>query len=234
MDSQAANLLLVEKVRSGGYRTTRLYPAAAAVLNLAFCAYFERYLKNDATGFYLSVFLLLEATIYVVVSSTSFFTVTFEILLKSRIFPTTPTDRLVFVIASNCRRPILLSLVGTNIFFVIILFRNTLWQAFQAGLFVVLLLMVIEILMSAALLALTRRSLPLGGAVAVLSFFLLTALIGSLVFHYETLIASIPLIRWAINGILAATHADAKGVLANIAWFASTAVVTLVLGRRLS
>lgn len=234
MDSQAANLLKVEKARSGGYRTTRLYPAAAAILNLVFCAYFERHLKNDATGFYLSVFLFLEASMYVVVSSTNFFTVAFEILLKSRIFPTTPTDRLLFIIASNFRRPIVLSLVCTNIFFVIVLFRSAFWQALLAALFVVLMLVAIEILLSAVLLTLTRRSLPLGSVVVVFAFLLLTLFIGSFVFHYETLIASIPLIRWTVHGILAATHADAKGVLANIAWFASTAVVTLALGRRLS
>jgi hypothetical protein len=234
MNSKATNLLFVEKARSGGYRTTRLYPAAAAILNLVFCAYFEQYLKKDARGFYLSVFLFLEAAVYIVVSSTNFFTVAFDILLKSRIFPTTPTDRLVFVIASNFRRPIVLSLVCTNIFFVIVLFRSTFWQALLAALFVVLLLVAIEVLLSAVLLTLTRRSVPIGSAVVVFAFLLLTLFIGSFVFHYETLIASIPLIRWTVNGILAATHADVNAVIANIAWFASTVVITLALGRRLS
>lgn len=234
MSSQAVNLLTVEKARRGEYRTTRLYPAAAAILNLAVCAYFERYLKNDATGFYLSVFLFLEANIYIVVSSTNFFTVAFEILSKSRIFPTTPTDRLVFVIASNLRRPIVLSLVGTNVFFMIILFRSTFWQASLAALFAVFMLAAIETVLSAVLLVLTRRALPLGSVVFVLALLLLTVCIGSLVFHFETLIASIPLIRWTVNGILAATRADVKAVIANIAWLASTAVLALMLGRRFS
>lgn len=234
MHSQAAHLLLVERARSGGYRTTRLYPAVAAILNVVFCAYFERYLKNDPSGFYLSVFLFLEATIYIVASSTNFFTVTFEILSKSRIFPTTPTDRLAFIIAGNFRRPLVLALAATNVFFVIVLFRNTFWLGLTTALFVVLLIITIEVLLSALLLALMRRSLPLGTAVVVLAFLLLTVFIGSFVFHYETLIASIPLIRWTVNGILAGTRADAAEVVANIAWLCSTAIITLLLGRRLS
>jgi hypothetical protein len=117
---------------------------------------------------------------------------------------------------------------------VIVLFRTVFWQALLAGLFVVLLFFAAEVLLSAILLAFTRRSLPLGSAVVVFAFLLLTVVIGSFVFHYETLIASIPLIRWTVHGILAVTNADAKEVIANIAWLALTTVATLMLGRRLS
>lgn len=226
------HLLSVDAFRNSGYRTTRLYPAATAILNLFFCAYFERYLKNDATGFYLSLFLLLQAGAYIVLSSTNFFTVSFEILSKARIYPTTPTDRMLFVIGGNCRRPILLSLVGSNMFFVIVLFRETFWGAILAALFYFLLASTIEVFLSASMLIIKRRSLPLEGAIVVVGFILLTLILGSLVFHYETLIASIPFIRWTVDGILGAIHLETMKVISSIAWLLTTFAVMLILGRR--
>ncbi len=232
MDSRSAELLLVEKVKSGGYRITRLYPAAAAIFNLFFCAYFERYLNDDANGFYLSFFLFLETTLYAGISSVSFFSVSFEILAKSRIFPTTPTDRLLFIVAGNLRRPIIFSLVGSNVFFLIIFFRHMMPLAILTAALFILLIIVSELLLATLMLVLMRRSVPLESAAVLLGFLLFSMLIGSFVFHFESLLAMNPVLRWTVRGILAARQSDTAGILTNAGWLAMTGVFTLILGRR--
>ena len=228
----AGNLLVVDRLKSGGYRTTRLYPAAVAILNLFFCAYFERYLKDDANGFYLSLFMFLESTLYAVVSSINFHRISFEILSKSRIFPATPSSRLLFVITGNLRRPIVLSLVGSNIFFLIVLFRHPVMDALIVGVLFAGLIIVTEILLSTLMLTLLRRSIPSGIAAVFLGFLLFALLIGSFIFHVESLLAMNPLLRWTIDGILSARHSDTVGVLTNITWLGSVGVLALVLGKR--
>ena len=234
MSSLSWSLLSVEKSRSGSYRTTRLYPAAFGILNLFFCAYFERYLKHDASGFYLSIFLLIEAVLYVTISSTSFFTVSFEILSKTRIFPTASMDRLLFVIKSNIRRPLLLALLFTNAFFLMLLFRDTFWHGLVAAFVFSLLIATCEILLSVTMLILMRRSVPLGSAVALFAAIVFSIFIGSIVFHFDTLISSIPLIRWTVGGILAATQGEISGMTSNVGWLAFTSAAFFLLGKRFS
>lgn len=232
MKRAASHLLSVDRLRTSEYRVTRLYPAAVAILNLFFCAYFERYLNSDVTGFHLSLFLFLESSAYAALSTTNFFTVSSEILSKSRVFPTTPTDRMLFVIKGNCRRLMQLSLVGSNIFFVVILFRATPSAAILAVLIFLLFTLTIEILLSVSLLILQRQSLPLEGAIAIAGFVLLSLLLGSIVFHYEILIASLPLMKWAVDGMLGATRNETSGVILSFAMLLITSTLMLVLGRR--
>lgn len=230
----ARHLLSVDAVRHHSYRRQRLYPMAAALLNLFFCASFERYLSNDAGGFYLSLFLLLEATVYSLFTLTHFFSVSFEILSKSRIFPVTPVDRLLFVIVSDLRLPMVIAFVTTTTFFLVILFRDTFWSAFSTVVILALLFVTLEVFLSTVMLTFTRRSLSPAGIVVMLLFVLFSALTGSLVFRYETLISSIPFIRWTADGMIAAAHGEAGGVMSSMAWLASTAGVVLLLGRKLA
>lgn len=228
----AGHLLAVERERNTGYRTTRLYPAAAAILNLFFCAYFEQYLKDDVSGYYLSLFLFLEALLYAFVSTTSFFTVSQEILSKSRIYPVTPSARLLFVLASNFRRPVVLSLVGSNIFFIVILLRYTFPHTLLAALLFILMIVAIEVVLTTTVLILLRRSVPTTGAVALLTFLLLIFLIGAVVFHVESLLRGIPLVGWATSGILAARAGITSVSLLNVCWLTLLALAGLVVGRR--
>lgn len=228
----STHLLTVERQRNTGYRITRLYPAAAAILNLFFCAYFEQYLKDDVSGYYLSLFLFLEALLYAVVSTTNFFTVSQEILSKSRIFPVTPSARLLFVLASNFRRPVALALVGSNVFFIIVLLRHSFPHTLVAALLFVAMIVAVEVLLTTATLILQRRSVPTTGAVALLTFLLLACLIGVVVFHVESLLRGIPLVGWTTNGILAARAGTTLTSLPNLSWLVLLALAGLALGRR--
>jgi hypothetical protein len=230
----AASLLSAERMKTGDYRTTRLYPAAAAILNLFFCASFERYLKDDPSGYYLSLFLFIEGALYVVVSSTNFFTAAFEILTKSRVFPTTPAGRLWFVVAGSARRPIVFSLVASDVFFLIILFRHAFPHVLITAALFLLMIISIEVLLATMMLTLMRRSAPLGTAVVLCALLLCLVFIGSFVLHFETVLSAIPFIRWAAMGMLAALVGNTSEALANAAWLVLTTLLVLVIGRRLA
>ena len=228
----ATHLLAVERERNMGYRSTRLYPAAVAILNLFFCAYFERYLKDDVSGYYLSLFLFFETVLYVSVSMTAFFTASQEILSKSRIFPVTPAARLLFVLASNFRRPVVLSLAASNVFFIVVLLRFTFPHTLIAALLFILMIAAIEVIFATTALIMLRRSIPTTGAVAMLTFLLIVFLMGAMVFHIESLLRGIPVIGWTTSGIVAARAGNASTSLLNLAWLGLISLAGLVAGRR--
>jgi hypothetical protein len=235
MDTTITSCLLsVEHQRNKGYRTTRLYPASAAIFNLFFCAYFERFVKSDFTGYYLSLFLLFEGSLYAFVSTSSFFTVGHEILSKSRVFPTTSTSRLVFVLTSNVRRPIVWALVGSNVFFLLIILRHALPHALIAPLVFILMILTIEVVLSTSLLVLLRRSVPTGSVIALLAFSIFALFVGTTVFHADSLLRTAPIVGWATNGILASSTGNIATALVNACWLALLILGGFVLGRRLA
>ena len=204
-----------------------------AILNLFFCANFERYLKNDFGGYYLSMFLFLECTIYVVVSSLSFVTTSAEILERTRVFPIAPVERLLFVVMSNLRRPMILALMASTVFFVVIAYPNTFWNALASIFLIVVLMCLTETLLSTILLALARRSIAPGSTFALFGFFFLAFLVSSLVFHVESILENIPTIKWATAGILAGSSGETESVLLQTGWLVLAELVVLAIARKI-
>jgi hypothetical protein len=232
ISTTTGTLLAAEKLRSSGYRTTRLYPAALAILNLFFCAYFERYLKNDFDGYYLSMFLFLECTLYVGVSSLSFVTTSAEILAKSRVFPLTAVERLSFVVTSNLRRPTILALTGSSVFFVMIVYPSTFSNTLASISLMIALMVLTETLLATTLLALARRSIPSGSAFALLGFLFVAFLVTSLIFHVASILGGIPAIKWATMGILAGGSGNTETIFIQTGWLLLTEVVVLAVARK--
>lgn len=230
----AGHLLLIEKMKSDDLETNRFYPIVAAILNLFFCAYSERALTGDVGGFAMTLFLFTETTAIIVLSSISFFTTSREILLKTRIFPMTPSARLLFVLGADLCRPLSLALVGSTAFFLFIALHHNLVQAIAAVALFLLLILIAEVLYATAILTILRRSIPVEGAIAVLGALLVVLLVGSLVFHVESLFAANPLLRWSVQGILAAGHADAASFFENMLYMVLTGLGTMAIGRRLA
>ena len=209
-----------------------LTPAVAGILNLVFCSYCEKFLKTDVTGFYLTLFLFIEASFLISLSATNLFSTSIDILARTKIFPVPPASRLLFVIVADMRRPLALSLMGSTVLFLAIVFRHSLLQAIAAGVLFTLFILVIEILFAAGILAAIRRSVTAGGVVALLGSIVLVILIGSLVFHFSSLLSMNPLLRWTTNGILAAGRSDGLSFLGSIGWLTLTGIVAMLIGRR--
>ena len=224
-------LLVAERLRSGGYRNTRLYPATVAILNLFLCASFEPHLKEGGT-YYLSVFLFLEVTLHVVLSSLNFSTFVSEILAKSRIFPTRSAQRMLFVITSSLRRPLLLALAASNVLFLLILFHSTVWAALAVAPLFVFLIFVTETLLSTFLLIATRYAIPFGGMIVLLGFLVVVVVIGAFAFRVESLVEYIPILQWATHGIIAAEAGNIGGAAGGALRLFLTEISILFVGRR--
>ncbi len=234
-DSEIAGYLLsIEKMKSDDLETNRFYPILGVILNLFFCAYIERSLTDDVGGFAMTLFLFTETTVIIVLSTVSFVTTSREILLKTRIFPMTPSARLLFVLVADLRRPLTLALAGSTAFFLFVALQQDLVQAMTAAVLFLLLIIIAEVMYAAVVLAFLRRSIPVESAIASLGALLVLFLIGSIVFQVESLFAANPLLHWTVQGILAAGHDDTSAILGNILYLVLTGFGTMAIGRRLA
>jgi hypothetical protein len=230
----AGHLLSIEKMKSDDLETSRFYPILAVILNLFFCAYIERSLTNDVGGFAMTLFLFTETTVIIVMSIISFLTTSREILLKTRIFPMTPSARLLFVLAADLRRPLTLAMAGSTAFFLFVALQQHLVQAMTAVLLFLLLVIIAEVMYSTAILAFLRRAIPVESVIAALGALLVLFLIGSIVFQVESLFAANPLLHWTVQGILAAGHDNTPAILKNMLYLMLTGLGIIAIGRRVA
>jgi len=186
-----------------------VYPASIGVLNLFFCAYFERFLKNDTGALYLALFLFLESSVYLLMAVAYFMGSTTEFLSKTRIFPTTPSSRILFASLSNIRRAPCGALVASNIFFMLVFYRNSPLAMIAAPILFLLMILNIETVSTIILLVSARISRPLAGVAALVALCAFAVPVSSLVFHFDTLLTALPVISWATSGI----HSAAQGAL---------------------
>ncbi len=197
--------------------TTRLVPAAIAVTNLFFSAYFEQFLRDDPSGHSLSLFLFIQGAVFLGIGAGYYLSRTEEILRKCRIFPTTPWSRFVFVAASNLRRPLCIALWSTNVFVLALLYRHSVAGLIGVPVFVTLYLLGIQAALALAFLAMTRAGYAVSGAAAVTSCVLFGILIGSVVFNVESLLSLVPLVSWTARGILATRTTEMAGLAIGLA-----------------
>jgi hypothetical protein len=230
----AGNLLSVEKMKGDDLETHRLYPIVAALLNLFFCAYTEHSLTEDVGGFGVTLFLFTETAVIIVLSTISFVTTAREILLKTRIFPMTPSARLLFVLAADLRRPLTIALAGSTAFFLFVALQQHMVQAITAVVMFLMLIAVAEAIYATAILGFLRRSIPVESVIAALGALLVLSLIGSIVFRVESLFGANPLLHWTQQGILAAGHDNTTTILENMLYLALTGLGTIAIGRRLA
>jgi hypothetical protein len=234
MSSHSALLYHVAAKRHQSYRSLRLYPAAAGILNLFLCATFEQLLDADATGLFLAVFLFVEVSLYMTVSTFSFNTSLTDILDRTRIFPLSSRERLHFVLRSSLTKPLQIALVATTSFALIIQYHNSFGGAISATTLFLLLVLNAEVYLSSLLMVLCRKSISPGVVFVVIPSVFLFVIIGALLFKEEALVFSLPHMRWTVEGILAAVHGDFGIALGNAVWLTLSLILGYVIGRKLS
>jgi hypothetical protein len=234
MSTPASLLYAVAWKRSDSYRTRKLYPAAAGILNLFFCATFERYLANDEAGFYLATFLILQSILYCLVSSFNFTTILSDVLTRTRIFPLTARDRFHFVLRSSMSRPLHWALVATNCFFLVIQFHDAIDGDILVVTIFLLLILNAELFLATLQSVLVRKSIPIGTVFILIGTLLFLTIVIAFVFHAQNLVLAFPPVRWTVLGILAAAHGSYTHTAMNGLWLAVLATAVYYIGRKFS
>ena len=229
------HLLQVDRERSFLMReASRLVPAVLAIANLFFSASYEHSLRNDLTGYSLSVFLFIQGIIFFAVSSGYYVSRSEEILLKTRIFPTTPWSRFVFVSLSNLRRPLNIALWGTDVFALAVLYRHSFPGLLAAPVFLTLYFAAIQGATSLVFLVFTRTGHPVSGLAAVGGLVAFGMLVGSIVFRVDSLLAVVPLVAWTAEGIRGAGNAEVGSVMTRFIYASLFLGAVVAAGRRYS
>jgi hypothetical protein len=202
-------LLTIDRIR-GRHKTglQRLLPLAVAVLNLFFASYFERFIANDPETYYLSLFLFLQATVYVFLSLAHFIGSTHEVLRKTRVFPLKGFTRFTYAAVSSVIQPVAIGLVLTTSFALVILCRASTLSMIAAPILYLLLIANIESTLSALTRLLADRNRQVTDIAALLAVAALAVLIGSVVFRADLLITHLPLLSWVTAGIRSAGEGE--------------------------
>ena len=231
----ASRLLSIETRRSSLASTgPRHYPAFVVIANLFFCAYMEQYLKTDPGGHYLSLFLVIEFSVMGFISVGAIMGRLGEMILKTSIFPIPASSYLIFLVASLMRRPVILALLLSTLFFLMIPFHSSVVMASLCVFLAGSAFLDIELIIVVICLVLTRSSQPLAGFAILGLYAVVAVVLGAMVFHLDTLLDALPIISWSVKGIIAAQHGlIIPGALAGLAQLLIFVVFTLI-GRRIS
>ena len=233
---QITSLLLAIDSRKGTLEENRIraFPVMLGFLNLLFCGYMDHYLRNDIDGYYLALLLFLESSMIVLITIGKFTKSDAEIIAKTSVFPTTPFSRLLFVVFSFARnRAMAVLWLTTNLFFVVFYFRSPVVLSVAVVLFSILTANLL--LMTAVVsLKLTKSSQPMASFALISVFAIIIVLVGSIVFRLTAFLASLPILSWAVTGILAAQRQEVGTVLLRCCYMILTFIVLLFIGKRVA
>lgn len=235
LTATARQLLEVDDSRRQGEKGfVRVIPPAAAVANLLLCATFEPLLREDPSGFFLRIFLLVESALLVILNLSYFGRRTSVVLVRARIFPVSAAERFVSTVAIEARRKIVAALIFSTAAFLALFFRSNLVAATGAVLTTLLLFFSVECVTSTLALLLLRTTHPSASALALAGAGIVAMIAGLLVFDVQELLAAVPLINWGSAGILAGARGDSAGAFMNAAWIAVAGGAAWILGSRYS
>lgn len=228
-------LLLAEKNKATHtYGRVKIFPLIAACLNLFLCGLFDQYLREDVNGHYLTLFFLIQSIVCISFAIGNYNQSSAEILSKTKIFPVSFGSRLLFILKSNIRHGLFISLITTSILFFIVFYHRQPVVMFFAIFSYALLLVVVEVVV-ACLLLIAQKSIRTIMSVAIFVF--ITAFIISifaLIFHFNTPLLYTPLVSWTSSSILAMQRYDYLNVLLNVSFFILTLIIALFVGKRYS
>jgi len=207
-------------------------PPVAGILNLLACASFEPSLETDATGHTLSLFFLLQTTLFIALTITHFSGQSLPVLTRSRIFPGTPADRFLFVVIVNLRRRIVLALLLSTLFFLAVVYRHTPLTAVAAIFLYGLLLCASEALLATIMLALARTPYPAASGLALGGVLCVGCSAGLLSPDPGGFLAVLPPVNWAAGGVVAAAGGTVFGFFLNSTLIAATGALAAIIGSR--
>ncbi len=206
-----------------------------AILNLLPGGLSENYLRDDTTGYYLSLYLFCHAALYFLLSLVYFTGSSREIMEKTRVFPTNSLGRLLFAFVANLRHPFSIGLLVSNMFFFIVLFRTSLETAGILAVSYLLLMISIAAVAAFVFLFLEKRRMPAHAALVIATLLATISLVLTVVFHVgSTSLIFGPLIDLIVQGILSSARGDFVQSATGLVGLGSTIAVTFIAGKRLT
>ena len=194
----------------------------------------EQYLKTDPGGHYLSLFLVMEFSVMGFISVGAIMGRLGEVILKTSIFPIPAWSYLIFLVASLMRRPVILALLLSTLFFLMIPFHSSVVTASLCVFLAGSAFIDIELIIVVICLMLMRSSQPVAGFAILGLYAVVAVVLGAMVFHLDTLLDALPIISWSVKGIIAAQHGlIIPGAMAGLAQLLIFIGFTLI-GRRIS
>ena len=178
-----------------------LVPAAVALANLVFCAFFEQPLHDDPTDRLLSLFLFIQGLLILLFTLAHIASAGTELLHKSLVMPIPPSARLMFVFISSASNPLFQALVLSDILFLLIVHHESVTVVLLIPLFVLAMAANILAVASVASVVAIRKARPPGELAAYCILGTLVLILVSLYFHIPGVLGFIPPMSWTAKGI---------------------------------
>ena len=213
----------------------KVFAFVIAILNLLPGGLSENYLRNDTTGYYLSLFLFCHATLYFLISLAYFTGSSRDILEKIQVFPTNSMGRLLFAILSYLRHPFSLGLLASNVFFFIVLFRTNIGTAGVLVISYLLLMISIATVAAFVFLFLEKRRMPAHVALVIAALFASASLVLTVIFRAgSSSLVFGPFLDLIVQGILSSVHGNFVQSATSCAVLLVTIAITIIAGRKLT
>jgi hypothetical protein len=233
LTTAARQLIEVDRSRQRGPGSiARVIPPAAAVGNLLFCATFEPFLRENPSGHFLSLFLLVECAVLIFLNISYFGGKTSHVLARTRIYPIAPSERFSSTIAVEIRRKLVIALVVSTGVFLAILYATSPVACACAVATYLLMAAAVELLTSTLALLLLRTPHPSASALALLGVAVLAITIGLIAFDIADLLAGVPIVNWGAAGIMAGSRGDIPIALLNAGYITATGMGAGFIGSR--
>ncbi len=226
----ARSLLAVSR---SNHSPSLLLPAAVALTNLFFCAFFENPIKDDPDGRTLSLFLFIQGSAILILTLAHLASTGAELLRKSLVMPVTPAARLAFAALSSARQPVLLAMVLSDVFFLLVLYHQSIAAFLLIPLLAALMAADIIALTALASVAAIRRSRPPTILAAYCILGILGIVLLALVFRMPASFGVFPPMSWTARGITAIAAGETGMALFCGSASVAVLIVTGVAGRRI-
>ena len=233
--NHVVNLLRLSGSRgSSRGNEVQAHPPIIAVINLAFCVYFEHYLRNDVEAYYLSLFIFLESCTWILLMIGYFVRSLNPILVRTAVFPVAPMSRYVFVLAAGVRRPVMVGLWLSNLLFLAVLYHRSLVLAVSALVLYSFMLLVFSAATASVLFFFVRLSRPATGVgvLVVLGFIVLIG--GTYLFHASSLVGNMPVIVQTTSALAAIQQGELMRAGWNAGWLVVFFCAAMFMGKRLA
>ena len=222
-------LAVARRKETGGNKSVRAHPLLFLVLNLFFCGYYHQFLRRDSDGHFLTLFVLIEATLIAIFTVGSLVQHAREVIQKSIIFPTTPSGRLLFAVVSCLRQPLVSgSWFSAGLFFAVVFRGQGNVPLASIGAFTLMTLDIVLVASVFFLFGLHARNI-VSTAMMILATLAGMALIAATVFRFDSFV-----VKWASSEVAPAGNAAVPAMLVNGAVLMAIFFGGVIVGRRIS
>ena len=207
-----------------------LYAAGFGFLNLVFCGFADWYILGQFSQNSISLFLLVESSLYLLFSLGYFKGRSEEILSKTDVIDLPPGSRFLLVLRTNVRHPITRMLLATLTLFWIVLLWGSPSTLIVTLTFSFFLFLNIATLSSILFIEMSKAALPAQSIAVIVLFAVFVLLVGSIVFQFGTMLTAIPFVSWTALGIVAFVNGGLFWIIPlalNVVVFVSSYIVAM-------